>query len=145
MTAFFFFAQAMRFLNHVCILVNINITEEELQKLDPKAESAYRSISPDVLGDIMNRGALCNTAGLRMYYLSFPLIAWMGGGWYLIGATLILVIVLRMMDFNIKVEKRQLVESRRKKDDGDAPRTEIPMGSMNQQKDPSAIVLEVSD
>ena len=113
MTAFFFFAQAMRFLNHTCILVNVNITEEELSKLDTKAEMAYRVLSADVVGDLINRGAFCNTAGLRMFYLSFPLIAWIGGPWYLIVATVLLVIILRHLDFNVKLEKRNIVDSKK--------------------------------
>lgn len=102
MCAFFYFSQAMRFLNHVCILMNINITDEEVAQLDKNALLAYNKLNADVVGDILNRGAYCNTAGFRMYYLSFPIIAWIGGGYFMIAATFILIFVLRTIDFNVK-------------------------------------------
>jgi uncharacterized membrane protein len=37
-----------------------------------------------------------------MYYLSFPVIAWIGGGYYMIAATCVLVFVLRQVDFNLE-------------------------------------------
>jgi uncharacterized membrane protein len=109
MCAFFCFAQAMRFLNHTCISVNINISEEELQKLDDKAQLAYHSLSPDVVADMMNRGAFYNTCGIRCYYLCFPLIAWFGGPYYLLAATVFLLIILRQLDFNVNVKKRNIL------------------------------------
>ncbi len=108
MTAFFMFAQTMRFFNHVCIVININISDEELAKLDPHARLAYRAITPDVVGDLMNRAAFYNTSGLRMYYLTFPLIAWVGGPYYLLAATVVLLIILRQLDFNTSISKRSL-------------------------------------
>jgi uncharacterized membrane protein len=113
MMSFFFFTQAMRFLNHAVILVNINISEEELRQLDSKAELAYRVLSADVVGDVLNRGAFSNTAGFRMFYVSFPIIAWIGSPWYLIAASVILVIVLRHVDFNVRLEKRQIVKEKK--------------------------------
>lgn len=104
MCAFFYFSQAMRFLNHVCILVNINITDDEVAKLDKDALIAYHKLNADVIGDMMNRGAYCNTIGFRMYYLSFPIIAWIGGGYFMIATTCVLIFVLRTMDFNIKTD-----------------------------------------
>jgi uncharacterized membrane protein len=82
--------------------MNINITDVEASQLDKKALIAYEKLNADMVGDMLNRGAYCNSAGFRMYYLSFPIIAWIGGGYYMIGATFILIIVLRTMDFNIK-------------------------------------------
>lgn len=105
MCAFFYFSQAMRFSNHVCILMNINITDEEAAQLDKKALIAYEKLNADMVGDMLNRGAYCNTAGFRMYYLSFPIISWIGGGYFMIGATLILIFVLRTMDFNLVSSK----------------------------------------
>ena len=120
MTAFFMFAQAMRFFNHVCIVINVNISDEELGKLDKHARLAYRAITPDVVGDLMNRAAFYNTSGLRMYYLTFPLIAWVGGPWYLIAGTIILLIILRQLDFNSNISKRDL-ERLRKSDEESSP------------------------
>lgn len=120
MTAFFMFAQAMRFFNHVCIVINVNISDEELGKLDKHARLAYLSITPDFVGDLMNRAAFYNTSGLRMYYLTFPLIAWVGGPWYLIGATIILLIILRQLDFNTNISKRDL-DASKKSDEESSP------------------------
>lgn len=98
----------MRFLNHTCISVNINISEEELMKLDSSAQLAYQSLSPDVVADMMNRGAFYNTCGIRCYYFCFPLIAWVGGPYYLLAASILLAIILSQLDLNVNTRKRNL-------------------------------------
>ena len=112
MCGFFFFCQAMRFLSHTVIAVNINITEEDLAKLDRRAQLAFYCMTPDVVGDMMNRGAFYNTCGIRCYYCCFPLIAWLAGPFYLIGSSIFLVIILRLLDFNINIAKRELAKKR---------------------------------
>ena len=102
MCAFFYFSQAMRFLNHVCILMNINVSVDEVSQLDAGAMLAYETLNANIVGDMFNRGSYFNTAGFRMYYLSFPVIAWIGGGYFMIAATIVIIIVLRIMDFNVK-------------------------------------------
>ena len=110
MTAFFCFLQAMRFFNHVGILVNINISEDELKQLDPAAEIAYNTLTPDFVGDLLNRGAFWYTTGTRCYMVSFPIVAWLGGGYFLLPATFLLIIVLRLIDFNNNLNSRSLKE-----------------------------------
>jgi uncharacterized membrane protein len=107
--AFFFFAQAMRFFNHTIISINVEISEEELAKLDPEACLAYRSLNPDVVADMLNRGAYYNSVGIRCYYVLFPLLAWVGGSYYFIGTTVILLVVLRRLDFNVNVKKHRII------------------------------------
>jgi uncharacterized membrane protein len=112
MSGFFFFCQAMRFLSHTVIAVNINITEEDLAKLDRRAQLAYHCMTADVVGDMMNRGAFYNTCGIRCYYCCFPLIAWLAGPFYLIGSSVFLVVILRLLDFNVNISKRELTKKR---------------------------------
>jgi uncharacterized membrane protein len=106
MMSFFFFSQAMRFLNHAVILINVHLSDIELQHLNSKDEAACKLLSPNVVDDIVNRGAFSTTAGFRMFYISFPIIAWIGSPWYLIATSVILIAVLRHLDFNIKLEKK---------------------------------------
>ncbi|KAL2911406.1 hypothetical protein HK105_209134 [Polyrhizophydium stewartii] len=98
--AFFFLTQAMRFYNHVAMTVNVNVTEEELQKLNAKAAVAYEHLDADSVGDMMNRGSMFYTMAMRMYYVSFPLLAWFAGAWAMAAATVILLVALSFLDFS---------------------------------------------
>ncbi|KAJ3328740.1 hypothetical protein HDU76_009378 [Blyttiomyces sp. JEL0837] len=47
----------------------------------------------------MNRGSLFYTFGMRGYYLSFPVMAFLWGPWFLLAGTIGLIVVLRSVDF----------------------------------------------
>ncbi|KAJ3198768.1 hypothetical protein HDU82_001039 [Entophlyctis luteolus] len=188
---FFFFAQSMRFYNHVGLVININTSAEELEDYlekdhtphvdegfasDTDASTHGRSFSPalrlkgvrnlsntrltalgtiadnhpdstststpkttqhptpeqilhhrrqqsierrnerrrtrnirayeltqriEFVAGMLNRGSFFYTLGMRGYYISFPVIAYLWGPWPLLGTTLLLVFILRIVDFNL--------------------------------------------
>eukprot|EP00842_Homolaphlyctis_polyrhiza_P006272 jgi/Hompol1/6646/HPOL_002877-RA len=97
--AFFFLTQSLRFYNHVAMIINVNITQEELAKLNYRATVAYEHLDANRVAKMMNRGSLFYTMAMRMYYFSFPLLAWFAGPWTMGAATLILLVSLRFLDF----------------------------------------------
>ena len=99
--AFFYLSQSIRFYNHVCVNVNVNITEEELAKLNDHAIVAYHLLDANHMGDTLNRGAMFYTMAMRMYYLSFPILAWFAGPWTLVASVVLLLVTLRFIDFNV--------------------------------------------
>lgn len=105
MCAFFSFAQAMRFFNHTIMSIYMDMSDEDIAKLDIEAQQAFRSLTPEVVAAMLNRGSFYNSLGIRCYYILFPLVAWIGGGYYLIGATIILIISLRLLDFNVRIKQ----------------------------------------
>ncbi|KAJ3027858.1 UNVERIFIED_CONTAM: hypothetical protein HDU68_002947 [Siphonaria sp. JEL0065] len=165
--AFFCFAQSMRFYNHVGMVININLSEEEMEEcfhLSPAVTDAHlddcgdvddghhsddqtdlesvrcdeslstkrrsarsqetirlqqRRDSPakrrerhakvharasqiDFVARMLNRGAMFYTLGMRGYYISFPIMAFLWGPWALLGTTILLVGILRIVDFNLE-------------------------------------------
>ncbi|KAJ1342250.1 hypothetical protein BSLG_003173 [Batrachochytrium salamandrivorans] len=98
--SFFFLSQSLRFYNHVCVTVNVNVTEEELAKLDEEAALAYEHLDANRVGSMFNRGALFYTMAMRMYYISFPLLSWFAGAWAMCISTLMLLCILRFLDFS---------------------------------------------
>jgi uncharacterized membrane protein len=86
---------------HRISLLKVNISEQELAGLNPHAAVAYYTINADIVGDMLNKGSLFFTIALRLYYLSFPLLAWFAGPWFAAGATIVLVLVLRTLDFQV--------------------------------------------
>ncbi|KAI9102536.1 hypothetical protein DFS34DRAFT_609589 [Phlyctochytrium arcticum] len=132
MLAFFAFAQSVRFFNHAALICNVNISEEELTTFmkqsgpyDPSTPSppsvlksshdndpnpmdstlhAYRYLrsNPTHVAAVLNRGCFYYTAGMRCYYLCFPIIFWFWGPIPLGAATVALVIGLRLIDFHIE-------------------------------------------
>ncbi|OAJ44692.1 hypothetical protein BDEG_27898 [Batrachochytrium dendrobatidis JEL423] len=48
--SFFFLSQSLRFYNHVCISVNVNVTEDELAKLEDEAVVAYEHLDANSVG-----------------------------------------------------------------------------------------------
>ncbi|XJO78616.1 hypothetical protein BDV3_003027 [Batrachochytrium dendrobatidis] len=98
--SFFFLSQSLRFYNHVCISVNVNVTEDELAKLEDEAVVAYEHLDANSVGSMLNRGALFYTMAMRMYYISFPLLAWFADTWALGISTVILLCTLRFIDFS---------------------------------------------
>ncbi|KAJ3158351.1 hypothetical protein HK101_001323 [Irineochytrium annulatum] len=100
MASFFCFAQAIRFFNHVALIININLSEDQITLLNSDGKANYRPLPQSCVADIMNRGAMFHHIGLRAYYVSFPLFAYLWGPWYLILATIVLLYILRHIDFN---------------------------------------------
>ncbi|KAI8829811.1 hypothetical protein BJ741DRAFT_621938 [Chytriomyces cf. hyalinus JEL632] len=167
-SAFFCFAQSMRFYNHVGMVININESAEEIEvnmHLNPqasddeldeshdhevedsrsrqgpmqqqprlsstlhpnsspvissrakRADPAARALrkrarqlaacalvaNVDFVARLLNRGSMYYTFGMRGYYFSFPIMAYLWGPWSLLAATILLAFTLRVVDFNSDV------------------------------------------
>ncbi|KAI9352606.1 hypothetical protein BDR26DRAFT_1002788 [Obelidium mucronatum] len=120
--SFFCFAQAMRFYNHVGMTINMGFDENScsennynnnnsnnnnMHHQDIEKILLSETTSIDFAAEMLNRGSLYQTAGLRGYYLTFPILGFLWGPWSLIGSTVVLVLILRIVDFNL--EKLSLV------------------------------------
>ncbi|KAJ3242098.1 hypothetical protein HDU81_007852 [Chytriomyces hyalinus] len=175
--SFFCFAQSMRFYNHVGMVININISAEELEesmhlsphvsedessemhfhetdmtagdsrstqvpmphhqqqqqprlsatlhpnaspiissrtkRADPAARARRKRArhlaacalvaNVDFVARLLNRGSMYYTFGMRGYYFSFPIMAYLWGPWSLLAATILLMFTLRVVDFNADV------------------------------------------
>ncbi|KAI8829807.1 hypothetical protein BJ741DRAFT_538311 [Chytriomyces cf. hyalinus JEL632] len=99
--SFFCFAQSMRFYNHVGMVININISAEELE--ESMHLSPHHSTNVDFVARLLNRGSMYYTFGMRGYYFSFPIMAYLWGPWSLLVATVLLMFTLRVVDFNADV------------------------------------------
>jgi len=86
--AFFNFALSIRYYNHASFAINIPPSRDPV-------------VTYDAVTEMLNRGALHYTLGMRGYYFSAPLILWLfGPSWMLVGA-IALVIILYKLDRKI--------------------------------------------
>ncbi|KAJ3288707.1 hypothetical protein HDU79_004633 [Rhizoclosmatium sp. JEL0117] len=120
--SFFCFAQAMRFYNHTTMVININLPSQELERLqnnlpdellrmgqgtpaardqENERDILIKTSNIEFVGGMLNRGHLYHTAGLRGYYISFPIMGFLWGPWTLLACTIILIVLLRIVDFNL--------------------------------------------
>ncbi|TPX62290.1 hypothetical protein PhCBS80983_g00532 [Powellomyces hirtus] len=118
---------SVRFFNHAGMICNVNLTQTELESIlepaparssgpfgnrldssptkqweDPSG-ACYRSIhnNPSRVATVLNQGCFYYSAGMRCYYIAFPLVAWFWGPWPLGISTIVLVALLRVIDFQI--------------------------------------------
>lgn len=83
--AFFNFALTIRYYNHAGFMINI------LESHDP-------TVTPEVVAEVLNHGAMHYTMGMHGFYLSVPIGLWLFGPlWMLIGA-IVTVCVLSKLD-----------------------------------------------
>jgi len=85
LAAFFNFAVAIRYYNHVSI--EINVPPPELGEGDLAAVQL-----------VMDRGSLHYTIGMRCFYLAVPLAFWLFGALWLLLGSLALCVALFLMD-----------------------------------------------
>jgi uncharacterized membrane protein len=82
---FFSFCLAIRYLNHVNFMINVPST-------------LAHKITPEYVTDILNRGMMHYSMGMRGYYFSVLLFLWLFGPiWMLIG-TVVITIILYHLD-----------------------------------------------
>jgi uncharacterized membrane protein len=82
---FFSFCLAIRYLNHVNFMINVPF-------------NLAHKITPEYITEILNRGMLHYTMGMRGYYFSVLLFLWLFGPiWMLIG-TVVMTITLSHLD-----------------------------------------------
>ncbi|MDA8137084.1 MAG: DUF599 domain-containing protein [Desulfobacteraceae bacterium] len=83
--AFFNFTLTIRYYNHAGFMINI------LEAHDP-------TVTPEVVAEALNLGALHYTLGMRGFYLAVPLGLWMFGPLWMFCGAVILVLVLNKLD-----------------------------------------------
>ncbi len=86
MVAFFAFVMVVRQLNHVMFMVSL-----------PKA-AAQGAFAPDRVAQYLNLAGMYYTIGMRAFLVMVPLAFWLFGPWFLVAATLGLIVVLYGMD-----------------------------------------------
>jgi uncharacterized membrane protein len=84
--AFFFFAMAVRFFNHVGYMVSI-----------PR-DRAQSPISTGLVIAYLNRAGTYYFLGIRAFFYSVPLVFWMFGPNFMLAATVLLIAVLYPLD-----------------------------------------------
>ncbi|KAJ3073254.1 hypothetical protein HDU98_001936 [Podochytrium sp. JEL0797] len=122
--SFFCFAQAMRFFSHVSMIINLDTpflaAQEPLEEADEESASVSpsdddaklnrkrerarlveESLNIEFVAEMLNRGSFYHTSGLRGYYFLFPILGYLFGPWALLGSTLVLIAMLRVVDFNL--------------------------------------------
>lgn len=89
--SFLYFSLAIRLFNHTGYLVTLPMHEET-------AGPAQANVSPEMVGGYLNRAGRYYGSGLRCFYLSLPLVAWLFDVYFMLVATLALLILRRELD-----------------------------------------------
>jgi uncharacterized membrane protein len=84
--AFFCFSMAVRFYNHVGYMISI-----------PQGR-AVNAASPGLVAAYLNRAGFFYLVGLRSFFYSVPLVFWMFGPHFMVGATIALIAALFPLD-----------------------------------------------
>ncbi len=95
--AFFFFAMAVRFFNHVGYQISL-----------PKA-ARPEWLSDDDIASIMNRGGRFYTIGMRAYFLAVPLVFWLFGPIFMLLAAVMTLIMMTVIERPLEKEKDKQV------------------------------------
>jgi len=82
---FFSFCLAIRYLNHVNFMINV-------------PSSLAHKITPEYVTEILNRGMMHYTMGMRGYYFSVLLFLWLFGPIWMLLGTIVITIILYHLD-----------------------------------------------
>ena len=82
---FFSFCLSIRYLNHVNFMINVPF-------------NLAHKITPEYVTDILNRGMMHYTMGMRGYYFSVLLFLWLFGPIWMLLGTIIITIILFHLD-----------------------------------------------
>jgi len=82
---FFSFCLSIRYLNHVNFMINVPF-------------NLAHKITPEYITDILNRGMMHYTMGMRGYYFSVLLFLWLFGPIWMLMGTVVMTIVLYHLD-----------------------------------------------
>ena len=85
-TAFFAFAMAIRLANHVVFMVNV------------PGPWGHPALSPESVADRLNGAGRNFATGMRAFFFAVPLVFWLFGPLFLVGATVGLVFALHRID-----------------------------------------------
>jgi uncharacterized membrane protein len=83
--SFFNFVLAIRYYNHTGFIINVSEYQEA-------------GITIEAVTEILQRGANHYTLGMRGYYFAIPLSLWLFGSLWLLGGTLLLLVILYRLD-----------------------------------------------
>jgi uncharacterized membrane protein len=87
--AFFSFAMAVRLNNHVVFMLNV-----------PANVTGHPTLTPAAVARRLNRAGNLFAIGMRAFFFAVPLVFWLFGPPFLVGATVGLVIALYHLDRN---------------------------------------------
>jgi uncharacterized membrane protein len=82
---FFSFCLSIRYLNHVNFMINVPF------------DLAHK-ITPEYVTEILNRGMMHYTMGMRGYYFSVLLFLWLFGSIWMLLGTIVIIIILFHLD-----------------------------------------------
>ena len=82
---FFSFCLAIRYLNHVNFMINVPV-------------NLAHKITPEYITEILNRGMMHYTMGMRGYYFSVLLFLWLFGPIWMLLGTIVITIILYHLD-----------------------------------------------
>ncbi len=88
---FFSFSMSVRVYNHVGYMINVPLTMN------------HKMISPRHVAITLNRAGRFYSIGMRAFYFTVPLVFWLFGPHFMLGATLVLLPVLYRLDRAPKV------------------------------------------
>ena len=113
---FFSFTLSVRVYNHVGYLINVPL-HLNIVALNPAHVAVH-----------LNRAGRYYSIGMRAFYFSVPLVFWLFGPHFLVGATLALITVLRIVDRAPRIDRALGDEDRAVEELLDAPGVEAPGG-----------------
>jgi uncharacterized membrane protein len=87
---FFNFTMSIRSFNHVNFIINVPPT-------------LAHKLSPDYVAGILSHATFHYTSGMRGYYIGVLLVLWLFGPLWMLLGTIILIVVLYRLDYNIPV------------------------------------------
>jgi uncharacterized membrane protein len=83
---FFAFAMAVRLANHVVFMINV------------PEHDAHHMLSPRAVARRLHRAGRMFSIGMRTFFIAIPLVFWLFGPYFLLSASIGLVIALYQLD-----------------------------------------------
>ncbi len=87
--AFFSFSLVVRSYNHAGYLINVPRTLED----------TTAGVTVQRVVQVLDQAAIYYSVGMRSYYLTVPLVLWLFGPLWMMGATVVLVAILNQLDY----------------------------------------------
>lgn len=84
--AFFAFVLSIRLANHVLFMINVH------------DHDAHHNLSPRAVARRLHRAGHMFAVGMRAFFFAIPLVFWLFGPWFLLLASVALVITLHQLD-----------------------------------------------
>ena len=98
--AFFAFAMSVRLANHVVFMVNV------------PEHDAHHLLAPRAVARRLHRAGRMFSIGMRAFFIAIPLVFWLFGPYFLLAASVGLVIALYQLDRTEPEEKIAVIDKR---------------------------------